>query len=57
MQVQVSVRINLFELIYWHKHLWDSLRELIETSHDMFMIKLFASYFYELFKIAYENNL
>jgi hypothetical protein len=29
--------INLFELIYWHKHLWDYSRELIQTTNVMFI--------------------
>jgi hypothetical protein len=32
---------DLFELINWHKHLWDCLGELRETSYDMSIISCY----------------
>ena len=32
-----SVWIDLFELIYRHKNLWDCLGEFKKTTHDMFV--------------------
>jgi hypothetical protein len=37
MEIIVPIRIELFEFIYFHKHLLDSLREFMETTYDMFI--------------------
>jgi len=31
----IKLWIGLLELIYWHKHLWDCLGELIETTYEL----------------------
>jgi hypothetical protein len=37
MEIIVPVRIELFKFIYCHKHLFDILREFMETTYDLFL--------------------
>jgi hypothetical protein len=38
-----SVWIKLFEIIYWHKHLWNYLAEPMEKAYNMFVFSLFPA--------------
>lgn len=57
------VWIDLFELIYCHKYLWNYLQEFMETAYDM-SISCFAAYFHKFsgivmktFYSLYQTNL